>query len=102
MRINQGTQKIITMLQYPGGNGVYVLIGKKYRELLGNHIVFNYTTMIIKRPTLDNKKTYSIKTGHFAFSPRDGDEEKYFGKYLLEELDEDTFRLNRIEDDTLD
>jgi len=86
----------IRLMNYPHNTLVYCFIRKKFRALLGNEIVFNLRTLTIKRPTIDNNKTYSIRTNKFEFPPGNVDVEELLGYYNVVQVDEDTFKLKKV------
>jgi len=76
---------------------VQAYLNKDIRNLLNcDDIVFNCAKLIIKRASIDSKRTHSIKSKYFTFVPRSGDLEDYIGSYNVVQVDEDTFILKKI------
>lgn len=75
--------------------GLRVYLCKNLNALLGNEVVFSLEKLIIKRPTIDSKITYSAKNKVFTCTPKDGNSEDYVGMYNVFQKDEDHFKLKK-------
>jgi len=89
-----GTAKI----KRKGSNqSVHCYLSAKFRRLLNcEFIVIDARKLIIKRASIDNQKSYSIKASLFGFTPKGEDVDSFVGEYNIKQVDEDTFILKRI------
>lgn len=76
-------------------SGLRVYLCKNLHLLIGETLVFNLEKLMIKRPTIDSKVTYSAKNKVFTCTPKDKDPEEYVGMYEVFQKDEDHFKLKK-------
>ena len=89
-----GTARIYKSNQ-PGAMRVF--LSKTAKDLIGDDIVFDKKKLIIRRPTIDSKKTYSIRAKIFSLCCSEEDEILLEGIYHVIQKDEDTFKLKKCQ-----
>jgi len=92
---------VITIHYYNFNRGLRVYLCRELLQHFGQDIVFNIKDMIITRPTIDSRVTFSIKSGQFSYLPKGVAPEDYVGKYNVIQKDEDTFKLKKIKNGSI-
>lgn len=78
---------------------LHYYLSSAFKKILNcEFFVMDTRTLIIKRATLDNNKSYSVKSSRYSFILKTGDPEDYVGEYIIKQIDEDTFILKKIKD----